>query len=105
MVRERHTKAKMKDNNNQDKEVVEKDVKQPPSDDEGIRAPDGGWGWVVVLGSFMIHVIADGLAYSFGIYVESFLDYFNASRSEVGFLGSLMLGVTWGTGENLILCK
>lgn len=62
------------------------------------KAPDGGWGWVVVLGSFMIHVIADGIAYSFGIYVESFLVHFNASRSEVGFLGSLMLGVTWGTG-------
>lgn len=62
------------------------------------KPPDGGWGWVVVFGSFMIHVIADGVAYSFGIYVESFLAHFEASRSEVGFLGSLMLGVTWGTG-------
>jgi len=68
------------------------------------KAPDGGWGWVVVFGSFMIHVIADGVAYSFGIYVESFLDHFNASRSEVGFLGSLMLGVTWGTGESDRIC-
>lgn len=64
------------------------------------KPPDGGWGWVVVFGSFMIHVIADGVAYSFGIYVESFLVHFEASRSEVGFLGSLMLGVTWGTGES-----
>lgn len=61
-------------------------------------APDGGWGWAVVFGSFMVHVIADGMAYSFGIYVDEFVDYFECSHSEVGALGSLMLGVTWGTG-------
>jgi hypothetical protein len=61
-------------------------------------APDGGWGWMVVFGSFMVHVIADGIAYSFGIYVEEFVDYFECSHSEVGLLGALMLGVTWGTG-------
>jgi len=68
-----------------------KDAELPP-------APDGGWGWVVVFGSFMVHVIADGIAYSFGIYVEDFVDYFECSRSEVGTLGSLMIGVTWCSG-------
>jgi len=61
--------------------------------------PDGGWGWMVVLGSFMIHVIADGIAYSFGVFVEDFGDYFECSKSAVGGLGSLMLGVTWGSGN------
>lgn len=32
--------------------------KNPANDDEEvIPPPDGGWGWVVVFGSFMIHVI------------------------------------------------
>jgi len=61
--------------------------------------PDGGWGWVVVIGSFMIHVIADGIAYSFGVFVEDFVDYFECTKSQVGGLGSLMLGVTWGSGN------
>jgi len=61
--------------------------------------PDGGWGWVVVLGSFMIHVIADGIAYSFGVFVEDFVEHFECSKSAVGGLGSLMLGVTWGSGS------
>ena len=61
--------------------------------------PDGGWGWMVVFGSFMIHVIADGIAYSFGVFVEDFVDYFECTKSEVGGLGSLMLGVTWGSGN------
>lgn len=63
------------------------------------EAPDGGWGWMVVFGSFMIHVIADGIAYSFGVYVEDFKGYFDCSSADVGMLGSLILGVTWGTGE------
>jgi len=68
-------------------------------DDEMLlKPPDGGWGWVIVFASFMVHVIADGIAYSFGVYVESFIEYFECTRSEIGLLGSLMLGVTWGTG-------
>lgn len=60
--------------------------------------PDGGWGWMVVFGSFMIHVIADGIAYSFGVYVEELKSHFDCSSAEIGMLGSLMIGITWGTG-------
>jgi len=61
--------------------------------------PDGGWGWMVVLGSFMIHVIADGTMYSFGVFVEDFVGYFDCSRSAVGGLGSLMLGACRCSGD------
>jgi len=61
--------------------------------------PDGGWGWMVVLGSFMIHVIADGIACSFGVFVQDFVDYFDGSKSVVGGLGSLMVGVSCCSGN------
>ena len=77
----------------------EAEVKSPSEP----AVPDGGWGWIVVFGSFMIHVIADGIAYSFGVFVEDFVDYFECSRSEIGGLGSLMLGVTWGSGNVYLL--
>ena len=60
--------------------------------------PDGGWGWMVVFGSFIIHVIADGVAYSFGIFYIEFLEYFQAGRGPTGWIGSLMVGITWGSG-------
>ena len=30
---------------------------------ETSRAPDGGWGWVIVFASFMIHVIGETYQY------------------------------------------
>jgi len=60
---------------------------------------DGGWGWVVVVGSFMIHVLADGVSYSFGLFVQPLIEYFDVGRADVGWLGSLMIGITWGCGE------
>lgn len=69
-------------------------------DDELPTPPDGGWGWVVVLSSFIIHIIADGVAYSFGVFLVEFLYYFpDTGRGELGWIGSLMVGVTLGTGE------
>jgi len=64
-----------------------------------VRSGWCGWGCLVLLGSFMIHVIADGIAYSFGVFVGSFVENFECSKSAVGGLESLMLGVTWGSGN------
>ena len=61
--------------------------------------PDGGWGSVVVIGSFMAHVIADGISFSFGVFVEDLVDYFESSKSAVGGVGSLMIGMTFFAGN------
>ena len=78
----------------------ERDEEEDDDDDAGLPTPpDGGWGWVIVLASFFIHVIADGVAYSFGVFLLEFLDYFGGGRGELGWIGSLMVGVTLGAGE------
>lgn len=46
-----------------EKESIKGDVQYIP-------VVDGGWGWIVVVGSFFIHVFADGIVYSFGILLE-----------------------------------
>ncbi|XP_017054587.1 monocarboxylate transporter 12 isoform X2 [Drosophila ficusphila] len=60
--------------------------------------PDGGWGWVVVFGSFMIHIVTDGMTYSFGIFYNEFLDYFNEGKGYTAWIASIMVGVTFSSG-------
>ncbi|CAL4105294.1 unnamed protein product, partial [Meganyctiphanes norvegica] len=56
-------------------------------------APDGGWGWVVVAASFMVHCIADGVTMSFGVIFVEFLDYFQEGKSLTSWIGSLFMSI------------
>lgn len=58
-----------------------------------IGIPDGGWGWVVVLSSFVISMIADGISFSFGLLYIEFLEEFQASKSTTAWIGSLFIAV------------
>ncbi|KAH8398001.1 hypothetical protein KR222_009387 [Zaprionus bogoriensis] len=60
--------------------------------------PDGGWGWVVVFGSFMIHIVTDGMTYSFGMFYNEFLTYFNEGKGYTAWIASIMVGVTFSSG-------
>ncbi|VDM59596.1 unnamed protein product [Angiostrongylus costaricensis] len=60
--------------------------------------PDGGWGWVVVMGSFFVHVFADGFVYSFGVLVEVLIKEFNSDNTVCAMIISLLTGLTLGSG-------
>lgn len=60
--------------------------------------PDGGWGWVVVFSSFMIHFIMDGITYSMGAYLTSFTEFYQVSRGEASFVHALLPAITLGSG-------
>ncbi|KAL7057047.1 hypothetical protein AAHC03_019321 [Spirometra sp. Aus1] len=62
------------------------------------KPPDGGWGWVVVFGSFLVHLIADGITYAFGVFTPAIVDYYGASRQLVGWLNSALVGITFISG-------
>jgi len=96
MSRNGHTDT----NNNEPAETKLEAGNETEADSSSMSVvPDGGWGWIVVLGTFMIHVIAHGILLSFGVFVEDFVDYFECSKSAVGGVGSLMLGAVWGSGN------
>ncbi|XP_074655968.1 monocarboxylate transporter 12-B-like [Tubulanus polymorphus] len=63
------------------------DVSQTPA------APDGGYGWLIVFASFMCDCMADGVAFSFGVLMDEFLDYFRESNSKTSWVGSLFHGI------------
>ncbi|XP_052856319.1 monocarboxylate transporter 12 [Drosophila gunungcola] len=76
----------------QQHEPCEMDLERQPT------PPDGGWGWVVVFGSFMIHIVTDGMTYSFGIFYNEFLEYFNEGKGYTAWIASIMVGVTFSSG-------
>ncbi|VVC86587.1 unnamed protein product [Leptidea sinapis] len=57
------------------------------------QIPDGGWGWVVVVASFLIATVADGLAFSYGLLQSKFVDFFATSEAKTSLIGSLFISV------------
>ena len=75
------------------------DEKRQPEEDEDDAEweefeapvpPDGGWGWVVMISSFLSNVIVDGVCYTYTIYYNELLDYFGASRGKTALVGALL---------------
>ncbi|XP_014250035.1 monocarboxylate transporter 9 [Cimex lectularius] len=62
------------------------------------KPPDGGWGWFVVFGSFMIHVFADGVTYSFGVFFKALVEDFKEGQGRTSWIASILVGVTLCSG-------
>lgn len=60
--------------------------------------PDGGWGWVVVFASLMIHIIADGVTYTFGIFYVELQNHYGVGKAATSWIVSIMVGMTLGCG-------
>lgn len=54
--------------------------------------PDGGYGWVVVFAAFMCNFVVDGIANSFGTFMEVFRSEFQQSNAVISLIGSLLIG-------------
>ena len=65
---------------------------------DGPVAPDGGYGWVVMVASFFSSVIVDGVCFAFGIFYLEFLDTFQEDRSKTAWIGSVLNGMYMITG-------
>lgn len=64
-----------------------------------VPPPDGGWGWAVVLGSF----ISIGFSYAFPkaitVFFKDIQIIFDASYSQIAWISSIMLAVMYAAGE------
>lgn len=65
--------------------------------------PDGGWGWVVTLSSFIVSFLVDGVCFTFGLFLPSFLDHFGGSKGKTALLGSVMNGMYLSFGKDPFL--
>lgn len=62
--------------------------------------PEGGWGWVVILASFVSHVITLGVAYSFGVLYRALLAdaSLGGDRGATALVGSSASAATLAAG-------
>lgn len=64
-----------------------------PPPEQGPQIPDGGWGWVVVISSFFIATVADGLAFCYGLINARLVKYFESGEALTSIIGSLFISV------------
>ncbi|XP_059387804.1 monocarboxylate transporter 9b [Carassius carassius] len=57
------------------------------------QAPDGGWGWAIVVASFMGQLLAYGSPQSVGVLYPEWLNTFQDSKGMTALVGSLVSGV------------
>ncbi|KAF8782374.1 Monocarboxylate transporter 14 like protein [Argiope bruennichi] len=59
---------------------------------------DGGWGWVIVFITFVIHFIFDGFMYTFGIFYAEFLKYFESASGATSLVMAIFIGMCYTAG-------
>ncbi|GAA6069588.1 monocarboxylate transporter 9b isoform X1 [Tachysurus ichikawai] len=57
------------------------------------KAMDGGWGWVIVVASFIAQLLAYGSPQSVGVLYPEWLNAFQESKGMTAWVGSLVSGV------------
>lgn len=67
------------------------------------ESKEGGYGWVVVVASFLIHFIVGGVGYSASVFQHIFGSYFQADAFETSWISALILGLTAFAGIPSVL--
>uniref|UniRef100_A0A4X1U2F0 Solute carrier family 16 member 3 n=1 Tax=Sus scrofa TaxID=9823 RepID=A0A4X1U2F0_PIG len=70
----------------------------------GIKAPDGGWGWAVLWGCFVI----TGFSYAFpkavSVFFKELMREFGIGYSDTAWVSSILLAMLYGTGPLCSVC-
>ena len=84
-------------------ECKTKDVDNDDDDDgvNSFKPPDGGWGWMVVLASFLCNLVVDGIIFSFGLFLPEIAKSLSQTRGVVSWIGSLQAGCYLVVGKKL----
>ena len=87
------------DKNVLDRKISDVDTACNGIEDEIDAEPDGGWGWFVAFGAFVINLIVDGLVYTFGLFFIDLYEYYDESKSLTAWVGSVALGILLFSGK------
>lgn len=69
-----------------------------------VKAPDGGWGWAVLFGCFVI----TGFSYAFpkavSVFFKELIREFGIGYSDTAWISSILLAMLYGTGPLCSIC-
>ncbi|CAI5791510.1 monocarboxylate transporter 13-like [Podarcis lilfordi] len=57
------------------------------------EAPDGGWGWIIVLSAFLQSALVFGVIRSFGVFFVEFVTYFDELSGRISWITSIGIAV------------
>ena len=63
---------------------------------------DGGWAWLVLGASFLIHIMTYGMAWSTGVYNVIFLDVFQQPKAVTAWAGAMPTAMMYATGKYIV---
>lgn len=62
---------------------------------------EGGYGWIIVLATFLINSVIQGIIASSGILLNVLLDQFQAGKGVTGWIPSLLGGLLLAVGKRV----
>ena len=57
------------------------------------KAPDGGFGWVILFASFVCNLIVDGIAFSFPVFLDDIQNNFHTQKTTASLVLSMLTGM------------
>ncbi|KAL4640107.1 monocarboxylate transporter 9-like [Arapaima gigas] len=60
---------------------------------KSVKALDGGWGWVIMVASFMAQLLAYGSPHAVGVLFPEWLAAFHGGKALTAWVGSLVSGI------------
>lgn len=60
-----------------------------------VRAPDGGWGWFVVLGAFIVNVLVIGQLQSYGVIMIALLENLDTTQVLAQWVNGIAYAMTF----------
>ena len=70
-----------------------------PNETPSRSAPDGGWGWMCVLGASIMFVIFGATIRAFGVIYLALLEQYNQSATATAWVGAINFALTDFLGE------
>ncbi|KAM4531789.1 monocarboxylate transporter 4-like isoform 1-T2 [Odontesthes bonariensis] len=64
----------------------------------GVKAPDGGWGWAVLAGCFVITGFSYAFPKAISVFFKELIREFGVGYSDTAWISSILLAMLYGSG-------